>query len=122
MATKNFIKKIISSPLVQTFLIYVSGGWIALELTDYIINKYGLNEKISYILPIILLTGLPVAMFMAWFLSRDKEEGTEKVAVPTTEKKSQGIFKVLRKKPWFSIPVAVVLILLMISGIRYIHR
>jgi len=32
MATKNFIKRFISSPLVQAFLIYISGGWIALEL------------------------------------------------------------------------------------------
>ena len=65
MATKNLIKRIISSPLVQSFLIYVSGGWIALELTDYIINKYGFNDKISDILPIILLIGLPVVIFLA---------------------------------------------------------
>ena len=37
-------------------------------------------------------------------------------------RKSQGFVSVLRKKPWFSIPGAVILILLMISGIRYIHR
>ena len=67
MAQKNIIKRIISSPLVQTLLIYVSGGWIILELTEYIINKYGLNDKISDILPIILLIGLPVAIGLAWF-------------------------------------------------------
>ena len=39
MAQKNIIKRIISSTVVQTFLIYVSGGWIALEMTDYIIDK-----------------------------------------------------------------------------------
>ena len=122
MATKNFIKRFISSPLVQAFLIYISGGWIALELTDYIISKYDFNEKISDILPIILLTSLPVAMFLAWFLSREKEESKDRVVVAATEEKSQGIFRVLRKKPWFSIPIAVALILLMISGIRYIHR
>ncbi len=75
MAQKNIIKRIISSPLVQTFLIYISGGWIALEMTDYIINKYGLNERISDVLPIILLIGLPVAIFLAWYLGRDKEDG-----------------------------------------------
>ena len=77
MAQKNIIKSIISSPLVQTFLIYVSGGWIALEMTDYIINKYNLNEKISDMLPIILLIGLPIAIFLAWYLSREKEEGMD---------------------------------------------
>ena len=75
MAQKSFIKRIISSPLVQTFVIYVSGGWIALEMTDYIINKYGLDERISDVLPIIILIGLPVAIFLAWYLSRDTEEG-----------------------------------------------
>ena len=122
MVQKNIIKRIISNPLVQTFLIYVSGGWIALEMTDYIINKYGLNEKISDVLPIILLIGLPVAIFLAWYLSRAKEESEEKEAAKTIEKKSQGIFRVLRKKPWFSLPGAVVLILIIVSGIRFVHR
>ncbi len=62
MAQKNIIKRIIENPLVQTFLIYMSGGWMVLELTDYIINKYSLNEKISDLLPVILLIGLPVAI------------------------------------------------------------
>jgi len=122
MAQKNIIKRIISNPLVQTFLIYVSGGWIVLEMTDYIINKYSLNEKINDVLPIILLIGLPVTIFLAWYLSREKEESEEKEVEKAIDRKSQGILKVLRNKPWFSIPGAVVLILLLISGIRYIHQ
>jgi len=122
VAQKNIIKRIISSPIVQTFLIYVSGGWIALEMTDYIINKYSLNEKVSDVLPIILLIGLPVAMFLAWYLSREKEEDPGKKIVPSTEKKSHGIFTILRKKPWFSIPGALLLLLLLVSAIRFVHR
>jgi dienelactone hydrolase len=74
VAEKNFIKKIISSQLIQTFLIYVSGGWITLEMTDYFINKYGLNERFSDILSIILLIGLPVVIFLAWYMGKEKEE------------------------------------------------
>lgn len=74
MAKRNFIRQIISSPLVQTFLIYISGGWIALEMSDYFIRKYELNEKISDILSIILLIGLPVAIFIAWYLSRKQDD------------------------------------------------
>ena len=77
MAQKNIIKRIISNPLVQTFLIYVSGGWIALEMTDYFINKYGLNDRISDVLSIILLIGLPIAVLLSWYLSREKAEGEE---------------------------------------------
>ena len=112
MANKNIIKRIISSPLIQTFLIYVSGGWIALEMTDYIINKYGLNDKINDVLPIILLIGLPVAIFLAWYLSREKEEVSEKAAETVSDRKQSGILRTMRKKPWFSIPVVLVLILL----------
>jgi len=79
-----------------------------LEMTDYIINKYGLNEKISDVLPIILLIGLPVAIFMAWFLSREKEESEEKTVNKAIDKKSPGIFKALWRKPWFFIPGVVV--------------
>jgi hypothetical protein len=39
MAQKNIIKRIVSNQLAQAFLIYVSGGWIALEITEYIINN-----------------------------------------------------------------------------------
>ena len=77
MAQKNIIKRIISNPLVQTILIYVSGGWIALEMTDYFINKYGLNDRISDVLSIILLIGLPIALFLSWYLSRENTEGEE---------------------------------------------
>jgi dienelactone hydrolase len=122
MAQKNIIKRAISSPLVQTFLIYVSGGWIALEITDYIINNYGLIERVRDVLSVILLVGLPIAIFLAWYLSREKVENEEEVAETSTDKKTQRIFNVLRKKPWFSLPGTVVLILLLISGVRYIHR
>ena len=82
MAHKNIIKRIIANPLAQTFLIYMSGGWMVLELTDYIINKYSLNEKISDVLPVILLIGLPVAIILAWYINRDKESTT---ALPDDE-------------------------------------
>jgi len=122
MAQKNIIKKIISNPLVQTFLVYVSGGWIALEMTDYFINKYGLNVKISDVLSIILLIGLPVAIFLSWYLGREKDESVKELPDKEIDKKSPGIFKELNKKLWFTIPGTVILILLIISGIRYIHR
>ena len=89
MAEKNFIKKIISSQLIQTFLIYVSGGWIALEMTDYFINKYGLNERFSDILSIILLIGLPVVIFLAWYMGKEKEED-EKALKEEPDQRSPG--------------------------------
>ena len=122
MAQKNIIKRIISSPLVQTLLIYISGGWIVLEMTDYFINKYDLNERISDVLSIILLIGLPVAIFLAWYLSREKEERVEIASDSVVNKKSMRFFNYLSKKPWFSIPGMILLIIFLVTGIKYFHR
>ena len=103
MAEKKNIKSIISNPLIQTFLIYVSGGWIVLEMTDYFINNYDLNETFRDILLIIMLAGLPVALFLSWYLSRDKtDEDDDLTAIP--DKKAPSFFKDMLKRPWFSIP------------------
>ena len=122
MAKKNIIKSIISSQLVQTFLIYVSGGWITLELSDYLINKYGLNEKVSDVLPIILLIGLPIAIFLAWYLSKEREESKKRLIDKDSGKKSQGIFIMLGKKPWFFTPGILVLLLLILTGVRSVYH
>ena len=44
------------------------------------------------------------------------------VTVTAADKKAPGLFRYLRKKSWFSIPVVVIVILLILTGIRYIHR
>lgn len=121
MAQKKNIKSIISNPLIQTFLIYVSGGWIVLEMTDYFINNYGLSETFRDVLLIIMLAGLPVALFLSWYLSRDKaDEDDELEASPG--KKAPGFFKVMLRRPWFSIPGSIMFILIVISLIRLVYR
>jgi len=113
MADKTNITRFISNPLVQTFLIYVSGSWIVLEMTDYFINHYDLTDRFRDILLIIMIIGLPVALFLTWYLSREKEEA---------EEKDKRLFKVMLKRPWFSIPGALVVILLLFSAVRYIYQ
>jgi len=122
MAKKNKIKGSISNPLLQTFLIYISGGWVVIELSDYIINKYGFNEKISDILPIVLLIGVPITIFFAWYLSREKAEVIQETDTTVTSEKSSGIRWIMRLKPWVSISVIVILILIVITGVRYFHE
>ena len=122
MAQQKNIKSFISNPLVQTFLIYVSGGWIVLEMSDYFINNYGLNETYRDVLLIILLAGLPVALFLSWYLSREKEEAKEVGIESGTETKTSGVFNVMLKKPWFSIPGTVLFLLIVLSLIRLVYR
>jgi len=113
MADKKNINKIISNPLVQTFLIYVSGGWIVLEMTEYFISNYGLTERFRDILLIIMIIGLPVALFLTWQFGRERKEADEK---------DNRLIKVLLKRPWFSIPAILVLALILFTAVRYVYQ
>ena len=50
MKEKTLLERIISNPIIQTFVIYVSGGWIILEITEYFIENFGLQESIRNVL------------------------------------------------------------------------
>ena len=113
MADNKNIKKLISSPLVQTFLIYISGFWIVLEMTEYFITNYNLSDRFRDILLIIMIIGLPVAIFFTWYLSREKEK---------SEEKDNRLYKQMLKRPWFSIPGAIVIILVLFSAVRNIYQ
>ena len=122
MTQQKSIKSLISNPLVQTFLIYVSGGWIVLEMTDYFINNYGLDETFRDILLIILLAGLPLAIFLSWYLSRYKEEAREKEIEAAAGKNFPGLIKLMLRRPWFSIPGTVLFLLIVVSLIRLVYQ
>jgi TolB-like protein/Tfp pilus assembly protein PilF len=113
MSENKNIKKIISSPVIQACLIYLSSGWIILEMTDYFISNYDLTARFRDILLIIMIIGFPIALFLTWIFSREKQKEEEK-----------GVrgFKFLLKRPWFSIPGVVVIGLLIFSAVRYIYQ
>jgi TolB-like protein len=113
MSENMNIKKIISSPVIQAFMIYLSGGWIILEMTDYFISNYDLTARFRDILLIIMIIGLPIALVLTWIFSREK---------PKEEEKGVGGFKILLKRPWFSIPGAIVISLLIFSAVQYIYQ
>jgi dienelactone hydrolase len=69
--TPNKLKTFIQNPILQTFVIFISSSWIVLEITEYLIENFGLHENARRILLIILLALLPVAVFLAWFLTRN---------------------------------------------------
>jgi len=113
MPENKNIKKIISSPVIQAFLIYLSSGWIILEMTDYFISNYDLTARFRDILLIIMIIGLPITLFITWILSREK---------PKEEEKGVRGFKFLLKRPWFSIPGVIVIGMLIFSAVRYVYQ
>ncbi|RLD55436.1 MAG: hypothetical protein DRI97_09500 [Bacteroidetes bacterium] len=113
MADKKNINRFISSPIAQTFLVYISGGWIVLEMTDYFINYYSLTERFRDILLIVLIICLPLALFLTWYFSRDKE---------TKDEKDNRLSRILWKRPWFSIPAIMVVVLVLFTAVRFVYR
>ena len=83
MSENKNIKKIIFSPVIQALLIYLSSGWIILEMTDYFISNYDLIARFRDILLIIMIIGLPITLFLTWIFSREK---------PKEEEKGVGVF------------------------------
>ncbi|MCK4346154.1 MAG: SUMF1/EgtB/PvdO family nonheme iron enzyme [Bacteroidales bacterium] len=128
MKSKTLIQKIISNPVIQTIVIYVSGAWVMIELVEYFIEHFSLNERVRIIILIILLCGLPIVLFLAWYISRDKETAS---ALPDSktgiskipeDKIPSGKFTRLLKKPRYAIPGILVILLLIVIGIRYINH
>jgi len=127
MKSKTLIHKIISNPVIQTIVIYVSGAWVMIELVEYLIEHFSVNEQVRNIILIILLCGLPITMFLAWYISRDKEtasvppDGKTGVSKIPESKKPSGKYARLLKRPRLIVPGLVLILLLIVAGIRYFN-
>ena len=88
MKSKTLIERIIYNPIVQTIVIFISGGWIILEITEYFIENFGLNETARNIVLIALIVLLPVSVFFAWYLNRKNGTFFQKTTLYYTEKDS----------------------------------
>lgn len=117
---KSLIRKIIDSPTVQAMAIYVSSGWILIEILEYFIANFGLIEKSRNILLIILLCGLPITFLMSWHLNRQRLT-EKKVLKSGNKRKSQG-FKGMFKRPVLAIPMIVLGMLLLVFGAGFLNH
>jgi len=128
MKSKSLLRKLVSNPFIQALVIYVSGSWVVIEIIEYFIEHFSVDEKVRIILLIILLCGLPIAIFLAWYVSREKE--TENAATEsrpdmfriTEENKPVGRFASLFRKRFIILPATVFVLLLIVAGIRYLNR
>jgi hypothetical protein len=120
MESKSLIRKIISNPIIQTLAVYVSGSWVLIEITQFIVNRFELNETFINIFLVVLLCGLPVAPVIAWLASREKEPGEGRV--PGTRAKAPAKSTALLRKPVYTIPGVIILLLLIVAGIRYFNH
>ena len=121
---KTLIEKLISNPLVQTLVVYISGSWIILEMTDYFIDHYNLVERTRDVLLIVLLCGLPIAIILAWFIKR-KKSAAEEISVKLKTISSKSTSDKRRRylgNPWFSIPALILVVLISYAVIRSINH
>ena len=128
MKSKSLLRRIISNPIIQALVIYVSGAWVMIELLEYFIEHFNLNEQTRIIILIILLCGLPIALFLAWYLSREKDraslmpDGMTNITKITEDNKPSGKFASIFKKPSLFLPGLIIALLLIVAGIRYFNR
>jgi TolB-like protein len=102
MKSKSFIERIIRNPIIQTFVIYISGGWIILEITEYFIENFGLSESARNILLIILVSIFPVVIVLSWYLSK-KQMDSEKTGTGGYAKKPLTVPENRNKRILFSL-------------------
>ena len=109
----NRFKSLLQTPILQTVVIFISSSWIVLEITEYLIENFNLNENARNILLIILLALLPVAVFLAWYLTRQN--------TPRNKSKLKAVSISKRRK--IIIPAILIVAAAGISfGLRYQHK
>jgi len=109
----NRLKTFIQNPILQTFVIFISSSWIVLEITEYLIENFGLHENARRILLILLLVLLPVALFLAWYLTRQIGDRTSGRLKPVLSFKRRKIF----------IPAILIVVAAGVSlGLGYKHK
>ncbi len=128
MKEKSLLDKIISNPIIHNFFIYISGGWIILEITEYFIDNFGLQESIRNILLIILLCIFPIIILVSWVFHTkqknvDKETQMETGQIPPSV--SEGIIK--KERPYFKkrqlfIPGILIILAIVVTSIFHIHH
>jgi dienelactone hydrolase len=99
-----------------------------IELVEYLIEHFNLNEQVRIIIVIVLLCGLPIALFLAWYISRGKEtasalpDGETGISKIPDSKKPSGKFARLLRRPRLIVPSLVFILLLIVAGIRHFNR
>jgi dienelactone hydrolase len=129
MKSKSLIRRLVSNPIIQALVIYVSGAWVMIELVEYFIDHFNVNEQVRIIILVIMLCGLPIALFLAWFLSREKETMPsnilDKTDLPETiydKGLSRKSHRLLFRQPRVIVPGIVIFLLLIVAGIRHFNR
>ena len=128
MKEKTVLERIYSNPFIQTFVIYVSCGWIILEIADYFIENFSLQESIRNILLIILLCIFPIVVVFAILLykkQRDIKKELDKEPVSESTLLPGGRYKKLLfslKKPQFLFPGILIIVAIVTTVIFRIQH
>jgi len=125
MGSDSFFRKATSNIVIQTLAIYVSSSWVVIEIMQFLTDRFGWSEGFFNVLLIVLLCGLPVALFISFLLWREKKTRDElEVASQkgSMKKTSQDKSKKWIRKPALYIPGLILIILLLAFGISAINR
>ncbi len=53
--------------LFQIALLYLGGGWLFIEITDFLVGTYGMSRKILDTVVLLAVLGFPAFLIIGWF-------------------------------------------------------
>jgi len=77
MKSKNFIEGLFYSPVLRAIVVFISGAWIILEISEYLIENFGIPESLRKILLWVLLCAIPVVIIGVILFQRKQSDSEE---------------------------------------------
>ncbi|MFO7671110.1 MAG: SUMF1/EgtB/PvdO family nonheme iron enzyme [Bacteroidales bacterium] len=120
MNPKTFLDRIIHNPIIQTLVMFISAGWIVIQVTEYFIENFGLNEKARDILLITLLSILPIVLFLEWYLNRKPK--LKEASVKDSEPEKRRISVSLKRRKILLPGILMIIAIGITIGFRINHQ
>ena len=111
----RFIQELKRRNVHRVATVYAITGWIIVEVTDTVFPHLGLPEWLVTALVVIILAGFPVALILSWIY----DLGPKGLIKTDKEEPSQNSPSTVRKKPFTSNLIIVILAILLVGQFLY---
>jgi len=79
LPVNDLIQRIRERKIFQVFLVYLGGGWALTEVSEFVVDNYGLSQNFLDLAVFLIVIGLPVALVLAWFHGEKGHQRVQKV-------------------------------------------
>jgi tetratricopeptide (TPR) repeat protein len=79
MPVSDFFQRMRERKVFQVFLVYLGVGWALAEVSEFVVDNYGLSQRFLHVVVFLIVIGLPVALVLAWFHGEKGHQRVQKV-------------------------------------------